>query len=76
MAFTVIQVQKTTLERLKDRKLDMRMSYDKIINVLLDQTQEELTAAEMKEVKRGLEDIEAGRVISHEALMKKYKLKS
>ena len=75
MKFTVIQVQKTTLERLKERKIDMKMSYDRIINVLLDQTEEELTAEEMKEIERGLEDIRAGRVIAQEELIKKYKIK-
>lgn len=75
MAFTVIQVQKSTLARLKDRKLDPRMSYDRVINILLNQTEEELTAEELKEIERGLEDIKAGRVITQEELMKKYKIK-
>jgi predicted transcriptional regulator len=50
----------------------------KMIHAMLEVEQkedwwDELTDGEKKSINRGLKDVEAGRVVSHEVVMKKYK---
>jgi predicted CopG family antitoxin len=63
MEKTTIQINFTTLERLKSLKNMERQSYDEVLNNLLDNCEEEsLTEEEINEIQKGLEDIKRGRV--------------
>jgi predicted transcriptional regulator len=63
MEKTIIQLDKATVERLKQRKKYARQTYDEIIGELLvDKDDEPLTAAELRELRAGLEDLRKGRV--------------
>lgn len=71
MGKTTIQINQSTLERLKSLKIVERQSYDDILNNLIDnQDDEPLSEEEIEEIKRGLEDIKQGRVYSIESVAK------
>lgn len=62
MAKTIIQLEKTTVEHLKQRKKYARQTYDEVIGELLVQQDDEpLTPAELEELQLGLEDLRKGR---------------
>jgi predicted transcriptional regulator len=72
MEKTTIQLDFKTLERLKLLKVVERQSYDDLVNNLIDNFEEDeiLTEEELDEIKLGLEDIKAGRLVSIEQVAK------
>jgi len=76
MGLTTIQVSSETLERLKSAKEYSRESYDDVINKILDDIEEgELTDEAIAKIKKGLDDIKAGRTISLEEAAKRLGVK-
>jgi len=71
MEKTTIQVNQSTLNRLKMlRKVD-KQSYDDILNNLIDNIEEEtLSEEEIKDIQKSLNDIKKGRVHSIEEVAK------
>ena len=62
METTMIQVKKTTAEKLKRLKEYARQSYDELIGKLIEASSGEiLTEKDVDEIKQGLDDIRAGR---------------
>jgi len=62
LSATTIQVKTETLERLKALKQYERETYETIINRLIDASEEgELSDEAIEGIKRGLDDIKAGR---------------
>jgi len=71
MNATTIQVKGETLERLKFFKRYSKESYDEIINRMINEIEdEELSDFAVKGIKKGLEDVKAGRVHSIEKVAK------
>ena len=71
MEKTTIQINVSTLERLKNLKRLERESYDEVLNTLIEQSEEEsLTEKEIEEIKIALEDIKKGRVYPIEDVAK------
>lgn len=71
MEKTTIQINQSTLERLKAMKSLDRQSYDEILNNLLDNADEEtLSKEEIEEIKIGLENVRKGKVKSIEQVAK------
>ena len=65
MEKTTIQINSSTLERLKALKNFDRQSYDELLNLLIENMEEEvLTEEEIKEIQEGLENIRNGEVYS------------
>jgi len=63
MEKTTIQVNQTTLERLKQLKRYEQQTYDETLNVIFDEMEEEtLTSEEIEEIQQGLEDVKKGRI--------------
>lgn len=63
MEKTTIQINQSTLERLKALKNIERQSYDDMLNNLIDNVEEEtLSQEEVEEIKLGLENVRKGRV--------------
>ena len=64
MKTTMIQIKKDTAESLKELKDYNRQSYDEIIRKLIEINDEEmLTNKDIDNIKKGLDDIKAGRTI-------------
>lgn len=63
MDMTMVQLRKKTVHRLKALKRYGRQSYDEVINNMLDNP-DDLSADDIKEIKRGLEDIREGRIFT------------
>jgi len=72
MEKTTIQLDSKTLERLKLLKVVERQSYDDLVNNLIDNFEEDeiLTEEELNDIKIGLEDVKAGRLIPIEQVAK------
>jgi phage-related protein len=71
MAKTTIQINISTLERLKTLRAFERQSYDDALNNLMDSIEEEpLTEQEIKEIQQGLEEIKRGKYRSIESIAK------
>ena len=71
MEKTTIQINQSTLERLKSLKRFERESYDELLNNLInDIDEEELGDEEIKEIEQGLNDLKRGRVHSIESVAK------
>lgn len=69
MEKTTIQIESTTLQRLRNLKLSERQSYDEVVNKLIDTVkQESLSDEELEEIQKGLEDVRRGRVHSIESV--------
>lgn len=69
MEKTTIQIESTTLQRLRNLKLSERQSYDEVVNKLIDTVkQESLSDEELQEIQKGLEDVRRGRVHSIESV--------
>jgi len=66
MENTMIQVKKDTAEELKKLKEYNRQSYDEIIRRLMEANEDMLTEEDINSIKKGLDDIKAGRVSSIE----------
>ena len=63
MEKTTIQINQSTLERLKALKNIERQSYDDMLNNLIDHVEEEtLSQEEVEEIKLGLENVRKGRI--------------
>ena len=73
MAVTTIQIKTDTLKRLKEMKVYARVSYDEVINNILDNDEVEvLTEEDIKEIEEGLADVKAGRIRSIESIAKEF----
>ncbi len=69
MGTTTIQVSTELVEKLKDRKMYSKESYEEVIWDLLEDTME-LSAETMRNIKKAEADIVAGRFKSHEQVKK------
>ena len=73
MEKTTIQIDLSTLEKLRALKNFERQSYNDVLNVLIENQEEEtLSEQEIKEIQRGLEDIKKGNVFSIEEVAKEF----
>ena len=71
MEKTTIQVNQSTLNRLKMLRNVDKQSYDDILNNLIDNIEEEtLSEEEIKDIQKSLDDIKKGRVHSIEEVAK------
>ena len=71
MEKTTIQINISTLERLKNLKNFERQSYDELLSNMINNIQEEtLTEEEIDEIQQGLEDIRRGETTSIEQVAK------
>jgi predicted transcriptional regulator len=69
MEKTTIQIDLSTLERLRALKNFERQSYDDILNILIENQEEEtLTKKEIEEIQAGLENVKQGKVYSIESV--------
>ena len=60
---TTIQVNQSTLERLKNLKKYERQSYDDVLNNIIGDIEEEsLSEEEIKEIQEALENVKKGKV--------------
>ena len=76
MEKTTIQIHLETLDRLKALKNFERQSYDDVLNILINNSEEEiLSEEEIEEIKQGLEDVKMGRTIPFELVLKKRGIK-
>ena len=67
----MIQIKKDTAESLKNLKDYNRQSYDEIIRKLIEINDEEmLTNKDIEDIKKGLDDIKAGRTTPIEKVAK------
>ncbi len=63
MEKTTIQINTETLERLRAIKNFERQSYDDVLNILINNSEEEsLSEEEIEEIKSGLENVKRGKV--------------
>ena len=70
---TMVQLKKRTVSRLQRLKKYRRQSYDEVINLLLDNP-DDLGKDDIDEIRKGIEDIRAGRAYSEEEVAKKLKI--
>jgi len=71
MEKTTIQLNSSTLDRLRALKSFDRQSYDELIVNLVENVEEEvLSEEEINEIQKGLEDVKKGRVYSIEVVAK------
>jgi len=76
MKSTMIQIRKSTAEKLQNMKRFGRETYDDVINNLLSKEDNEpLSKEEIREIEQGLEDVKAGRVHSIEEAARELKVK-
>ena len=61
MKTTMIQIKKDTAEELKKLKEYNRQSYDEIIRKLMEANEDMFTEEDINDIKKGLDDIKAGR---------------
>ena len=73
---TTIQIQMGTRDKLKKLKAHPRESFDSVVERLVESKIDDkpLSETTLKNIEKSLEDIKAGRVISHEDLKKKLNL--
>lgn len=73
---TTIQINASTLERLKTIKKYDRESYDEVLNNLINEMEEEsLNDEEIAEIQKSLEDIKKGKVFRIEQIAKEFGIK-
>ena len=73
MTNTTIQISSDTLERLKMIKRHERESYDLVLNILLDESEEDiLDDDEINEIKEALEEVKRGETIPIEEVAKEF----
>lgn len=71
MEKTTIQINQSTLERLKMLKIVEKQSYDDILNNLIDNQEEDiLSEEEIREIKEGLDNLKKGKVKPIEQIAK------
>lgn len=76
MEKTTIQIDFSTLEKLKMLRAFERQSYDDVLNILIEnQEQETLSDKEIEEIKVGLENVRKGETISIEDLARELGVK-
>jgi hypothetical protein len=76
MEKTTIQIDLSTLERLKLLKNYERQSYDELLNNLIDNSDDEfLSDSELEDIKVALENVKQGKVKSIEQIAKELSLK-
>jgi len=76
MEKTTIQVNGSTLERLKSIKKHFRESYDEVLNNLLDEVvDDELTPEEIDDLKKALEEVKRGETIPFEKVLEERGIK-
>ena len=76
MEKTTIQISGETLERLKMFKQHEKDSYDIVLNILLDESEEDvLSEEEIEEIKEALENVKKGKVKSIEQVAKEMGIK-
>ena len=76
MEKTTIQVSSDTLERLKMFKQHEKDSYDIVLNILLDESEEDvLGKEEIEEIQEALEQVKRGEVYSIEDVAKELGIK-
>jgi len=76
MEKTTIQVSSDTLERLKMFKQHEKDSYDVVLNILLDESEEDvLGEEEIEEIKEALENVKKGKVKPIEQVAKEMGIK-
>jgi len=70
---TTVQIRTKVRDRLEGLKTHPRESFNDVIERLINSQidDEPLTDEDLKEIEAGLEDIKAGRIISHEDLKRK-----
>lgn len=73
METTTIQISKVLQEKLEERKVFKRESYDEVITDLLEDTME-LSEETKKHLKQSEKDIKEGRVFTLEQIKKEFKL--
>ena len=76
MEKTTIQINQSTLGRLKMFKQFDRESYDEVLNNILNDVEEEtLSDLEIEEIKESLEEVKQGKVNSIEEVAKEFGVK-
>jgi len=76
MEKTTIQLNTSTLERLKLFKAHNRQSYDELLNIMIDDAESEsLSAEEIKQIEKSLEEIKNGQVYSIAEVAKEFGVK-
>lgn len=76
MEKTTIQINTSTLERLKTLKNFERQSYDELLTNIIDNLEKEiLTEQEIIEIQQGLEDIKKGKTTPIEIVAKELGIK-
>ena len=71
MEKTTIQINQSTLERLKNMRKYERQSYDDLLNSIINEVEEEpISKEEIEEIQKGLDDIKRGRVYPIESVAK------
>ena len=70
---TMVQLRKRTVTRLQRLKKYKRQSYDEVINLILDNP-DDLGKDDIDEIRKGLDDIRAGRAYGEEEVAKKLKI--
>ena len=73
MDMTMVQLRKVTVERLKKLKKYSRQTYDELVNTLIDNP-DELSAADIDEIKKGIAEIRAGNVSSEKEVAEKLRI--
>lgn len=74
MQNTMIQLKKSTVEKLKKLKKYTRQSYDEVVNELIDNPND-LDLNDIEAIKQGIADIKAGRTYTEEEIIKRHGLK-
>jgi len=73
---TTLQVDLSTLARLKTFKKFQRQSYNELLNSLLNEVEEEeLTSKDITEIQEALEEVKMGKVESIESVAKEFGIK-
>lgn len=73
---TTIQISRETLDRLSAHKKFSKESYDEVLNSILDEYEDDTISAEdVASIKKGLDDVVAGRTVSIADVKKHYGLK-
>ena len=73
---TTIQISRETMSRLSSHKKFSKESYDEVLTGILDEYEDDTISSEdVASIKRGLDDVVAGRTISIADVKKRYGLK-
>ncbi len=75
MGATLIQVEKSTADSLKNLKLYDRETYDLVIKRLISLAKDELNVEDIESIERGLKDIKEGRLYTSDEVREKLGIK-